>query len=56
MIALLDKLVAVLRRDLLIAVRHRTGFLVTAAGLLTQLAAWTTSHFSSSEPESTRSS
>lgn len=40
MISLLDKLVAVLRRDLLIAVRHRTGFLVTAAGLLTQLAAF----------------
>lgn len=40
MISLIDKLVAVLRRDLLIAARHRTGFLVTVVGLLVQLAAF----------------
>lgn len=40
MISLFDKLAAVLRRDLLIAIRHRTGFLVTAVGLLVQLAAF----------------
>jgi len=40
MIILLDKLRAILRRDLLTAVRHRTGFVVTGVGLLTQLAAF----------------
>lgn len=37
---LLDKLGAILRRDLLTAIRHRTGFAITALGLLTQLAAF----------------
>jgi ABC-2 type transport system permease protein len=36
----LGKLHAILRRDLLTAVRHRTGFAITALGLLTQLAAF----------------
>jgi ABC-2 type transport system permease protein len=40
MSSLLDKLLAILRRDLLTAVRQRTGFLITAVGLLTQLAAF----------------
>ncbi|HUM06218.1 MAG TPA: ABC transporter permease [Terriglobales bacterium] len=40
MMTWLDKLHAILRRDLLIAARHRTGFAVTAVGLLTQLAAF----------------
>jgi ABC-2 type transport system permease protein len=38
--SLLDKLHAILRRDLLIAIRHRTGFAITLLGLLTQLAAF----------------
>ncbi len=36
----LDKLYAILRRDLLTALRHRSGFAITALGLLTQLAAF----------------
>lgn len=40
MSGLLDKLRAILKRDLLTAVRHRTGFVLTALGLLTQLAAF----------------
>jgi ABC-2 type transport system permease protein len=36
----LDKLRAILKRDLLIAVRHRAGFAVMFVGLLTQLAAF----------------
>jgi ABC-2 type transport system permease protein len=36
----LGKLHAILRRDLLTALRHRTGFAITAFGLLTELAAF----------------
>src|SRR6266481_3653355 len=36
----LGKLQAILRRDLLTAIRHRTGFAITALGLITQLAAF----------------
>ncbi len=36
----IGKLRAILRRDLLTAVRHRTGFAITVLGLLTQLAAF----------------
>jgi ABC-2 type transport system permease protein len=36
----LHKLRAILRRDLLTAIRHRTGFAITAFGLLTELAAF----------------
>jgi len=36
----LGKLQAILRRDLLTAIRHRTGFASTGLGLLTQLAAF----------------
>jgi ABC-2 type transport system permease protein len=36
----LGKLRAILRRDLLTAIRHRTGFAITGLGLLTQLAAF----------------
>jgi len=36
----LDKLYAILRRDLLTAVRHRVGFVGTAVGVFTQLAAF----------------
>lgn len=36
----LDKLYAILRRDLLTAVRHRSGFAVTVVGLFTELAAF----------------
>ena len=36
----LGKLHAILRRDLLTAIRHRTGFAITALSLLTQLAAF----------------
>jgi len=39
-ISALDKLRAILWRDLLTAVRHRSGFVITAVGLLTQLAAF----------------
>ncbi len=37
---LLDKLVAIVRRDLLTSIRHRTGFMLTAAGALAELAAF----------------
>ena len=37
---LLDKLRAILKRDLLTAIRYRTGSALTAVGLLTQLAAF----------------
>jgi ABC-2 type transport system permease protein len=40
MTATLDKLRAVLLRDLLTAVRHRSGFVLTLAGVLTELAAF----------------
>jgi ABC-2 type transport system permease protein len=40
MIAILDKLAAILRRDLLTALRHRSGFVVTLVGLFTELAAF----------------
>jgi ABC-2 type transport system permease protein len=40
MIATLDKLHAVLRRDLLTAIRHRSGFVVTLIGVFTELAAF----------------
>ena len=36
----LDKLHAILRRDLLTAVRHRSGFVVTLVGVFTELAAF----------------
>jgi ABC-2 type transport system permease protein len=36
----LDKLRAILRRDLLTAIRHRSGFVVTSVGVLTELAAF----------------
>jgi ABC-2 type transport system permease protein len=36
----LDKLGAILRRDLLTAVRHRSGFIVELVGVLTELAAF----------------
>ncbi len=36
----LDKLLAILRRDLLTAIRHRSGFLVTLVGVFTELAAF----------------
>ncbi len=36
----LDKLLAILRRDLLTAIRHRSGFVLTAFGVLTELAAF----------------
>ena len=35
-----DKLVAILRRDLLTAIRHRSGFVVTLVGLFTELSAF----------------
>lgn len=38
--ALADKMAAILRRDLLTAIRYRTGFLVTAAGASAELAAF----------------
>ena len=40
MTSTLDKLHAILRRDMLTAVRHRSGFVVTMVGLLTELAAF----------------
>jgi ABC-2 type transport system permease protein len=40
MTSLADKLFAILRRDLLTAVRHRAGFLMALAGVLTELAAF----------------
>ena len=36
----LDKLLAILRRDLLTAIRHRSGFMVTLVGVFTELAAF----------------
>src|SRR4029077_14277478 len=36
----LDKLHAILRRDLLTATRHRSGFVVTLVGVFTELAAF----------------
>jgi ABC-2 type transport system permease protein len=36
----LDKLLAILRRDLLTAIRHRSGFAVTLAGVFMELAAF----------------
>jgi ABC-2 type transport system permease protein len=40
MISTLDKLRAILRRDLLTAIRHRSGFVVTLVGVFTELAAF----------------
>jgi ABC-2 type transport system permease protein len=37
---LLDKMLAIARRDLLTAIRYRTGFLITAAGAAAELAAF----------------
>jgi ABC-type multidrug transport system permease subunit len=37
---LLDKTAAIVRRDLLTAIRYRTGFLITAAGAAAELAAF----------------
>ena len=36
----LDKMLAILRRDLLTAIRYRSGFLITAAGTAAELAAF----------------
>ena len=38
--SILDKLLAILRRDLLTALRHRSGFVMTLVGVLGQLAAF----------------
>ncbi len=38
--SMLDKLAAILRRDLLTSIRHRTGFVLTLFGVLTELAAF----------------
>jgi ABC-type multidrug transport system permease subunit len=38
--SMLDKLAAILRRDLLTAIRYRTGFMLTLFGVLTELAAF----------------
>ena len=38
--SILNKLRAILRRDLLTAIRHRTGFVMSAVGLLMELAAF----------------
>jgi ABC-2 type transport system permease protein len=40
MTSTLDKLYAILRRDLLTAIRHRSGFVVTLTGVFTELAAF----------------
>jgi ABC-2 type transport system permease protein len=40
LVCLADKLAAVLRRDFLSAIRYRTGFVLTAAGTLVELAAF----------------
>jgi ABC-2 type transport system permease protein len=40
MFSTLDKLHAILRRDLLTAARHRSGFIVTLVGVFTELAAF----------------
>jgi ABC-2 type transport system permease protein len=37
---LLDKMLAILRRDLLTAIRYRSGFLISAAGVAAELAAF----------------
>src|SRR6478752_6512031 len=37
---LLDKMLVIARRDLLTAIRYRTGFLITTAGALAELAAF----------------
>jgi len=37
---LFDKLTAILRRDLLTAIRHRSGFVITLVGLFTELSAF----------------
>jgi len=37
---LLDKMIVIVRRDLLTAIRYRTGFLITAAGAAAELAAF----------------
>jgi len=38
--SILDKLAAILRRDLLTAIRHRSGFVLTLVGVFTELAAF----------------
>src|SRR5450631_4826704 len=38
--SILDKLHAILRRDLLTAIRHRSGFVVTLVGVFMELAAF----------------
>jgi len=38
--SLLDKTVVIARRDLLTAIRYRTGFVLSAIGALTELAAF----------------
>jgi len=40
MTSTLDKLRAILWRDLLTAIRHRSGFVVTLVGVFTELAAF----------------
>src|SRR5450755_1583553 len=40
MTSTLDKLYVILRRDLLTAIRHRSGFVVALAGVFTELAAF----------------
>lgn len=40
MTGLLDKLAVILRRDLLTALRHRSGFAITLVGLFTELTAF----------------
>src|SRR5260221_10155969 len=40
MTSTLDKLYAILRRDLLTAIRHRSGFVMTLVGVFTELAAF----------------
>ena len=40
MSSILDKLGAILRRDLLTAIRHRSGFVITLVGVFTELAAF----------------
>jgi ABC-type polysaccharide/polyol phosphate export permease len=40
MTSILDKLLAILRRDLLTAVRHRSGFVITVVGVFVELAAF----------------
>lgn len=40
MTAILDKLAAILRRDILTAIRHRSGFVVTLVGIFVELTAF----------------